>query len=227
MKRYFLVISFLLLSFFSVGFVFGDTWQEPVVEVLDLDIDGSPAVFVNATKDFDYIMRVIFLLEFTDNQYNVDNFAGESSPLTNGINILFNEKSLLDNNNLTSLGSFMLPAYDVTILSDETGSTHILSSRLTFAKYAPSGLRMSALRPLAFHVQDDMTVLSSIVQFTVTLEGYKWVSDAVDSGDSNFFYNPVKVLTGIFISWYPVFLIVVGLGVTVLLAKLVYDRIRF
>lgn len=70
MRKYFLpgvILSLLLLVIFPISSsnAFDDldvATTIPIIESVDLNIDGDPAVTVSLTKDFDYILRLIFEL---------------------------------------------------------------------------------------------------------------------------------------------------------------------
>jgi hypothetical protein len=102
MKKYFLLVL-IVITISSTTSISQQIIKEPVIEVLDLNVDGTSGVFVNISKNFDYIQRIIFHLDFVDNTFDWNVFAGESSALTNGINLYLIIKILPKMMNLGTL----------------------------------------------------------------------------------------------------------------------------
>ena len=156
----------------------------PVVEVLDLNVSGNltnPNI-VSAVYDYTIITRVIWDLVFTTNTLDIDNFADDSA-LTNGVNVLYQDISLLDNSNITTNHDFAHATYDVNILSDEKNpKTRALSSRWSFDKFVGcecGGLLMDNDQTFSIYIQDDITALTTISEYQITIEGYKVLYFAV------------------------------------------------
>lgn len=159
----------------------GKVIYEPVVEVLDLAQNGTllAPYIVNLTEDFLIVQRLIWHLHFTTNTIDFDNF-GDDTPLTNGINVLYNGISLLGNVNITANSHFAHDSYDLTILSDDKNpKDNMLISRLSFSKFTDEGLYINNARQLQFYIQDDMTsgTLTSISMFNVTVQGFKRINN--------------------------------------------------
>ena len=148
--------------------------QIPVVETIDLFIDGSTPVRINLTKDFDYVMRLIFELEYDDPSFIGTEFA-ENGPLVNGICICVYNSPLLDFN-ITINDHFARVAYDTTVFHDDKDpkNTHIFS-RFSFFKFSPPfGLSYTNNDSLFFIVQDDMTNATyDITHFEIQVEGFR------------------------------------------------------
>lgn len=176
---------------------------EPVVEVLDLAQNGTLATpyIVNLTKSFLFVQRMIWHLHFATNTIDFNNF-GDEGALANGINVLYNGISLLDNVNITSNGHFAHESYDLTIFSDgKNPKGNMLTSRLTFTRFSPSGLYINNERALQFYIQDDMTGLTSISQINVTIQGLKRVNNDLIEPIDLFYPNVINpiVITDLYI----------------------------
>jgi len=174
----------------------------PIVEVLDLKIDGSASggVFVNTTKEFLVISRVIWNLEFKDQSVDFTGF-GSGNALTNGINVYYNDVSLLDNANISKNDDFGHGSYDISIHSDDQGANkdNILLSRWSFSKFVESstiaGLIRTSEKRLAFHIQDDLLSSSAFIELTVTIEGYKRIDDNVIQSFDTYYPGVINPIT--------------------------------
>lgn len=180
MKKLIIIGSLLLIVFPIVGangqnqIPDGIVFLDPVIEILDLNIDGTGGVFVNISKDFDYIMRLVYNLDFIDNSLDFDVFAGEAAPLTNGLLMFYNDISFLNGSGIKSNDDFGNIGYDVSVLSDEKNPKgRTILGRLSFFKFIVGGLLINDQRTLAFKVQDNMSALTSIDELSVAIEGYK------------------------------------------------------
>jgi len=172
------------------------TIYEPVVEVLDLAQNGTLATpyIVNLTEDFLLVQRIIWHLHFATNTIDFDKF-GDDTALTNGINLLYNGISLLNNVNITSNSHFAHESFDIQILSDDKNpKNNMLSSRLTFTKFVTDGLYINNKRSLQFYIQDDMTsgTLTSISKFNVTVMGLKRINNDLIAPMDLFYPNVIN-----------------------------------
>ncbi|HDZ16661.1 hypothetical protein LCGC14_1068320 [marine sediment metagenome] len=180
MKKLIIIGSLLLIVFPIVGangqnqIPDGTVFRDPVIEIIDLNIDGTGGVFVNVSQDFDYIMRLVYNLDFIDNSLDFDVFAGEAAPLTNGLLMFYNDIPFLNGSGLKSNDDFGNIGYDLSVLSDEKNPKgRTILGRLSFFKFIVGGLLINDQRTLAFKVQDNMSALTSIDEFSVAVEGYK------------------------------------------------------
>jgi hypothetical protein len=172
--------------------------HEPVVEVLDLIIDGSGAggVFVNISKSFDFITQVIWSLDFDTNTLTMSNFADDTN-LTNGINVYYNDVSLIDNINITANAHFGHNAYDLSIIPSENNpKERLLNARWGFDRFSPDtgGLLINTQRTLSVHIQDDLTALTSITLFQIIINGYSKTVDSYFNLLPEFFPNAINMI---------------------------------
>lgn len=171
----------LALIFFSflipVIDVSGDTElkQIPVVETLDLLVNGSTPIRFNLSKDFDFVVVVIFHLDYDDPNYIPSEFA-EAGPLPNGIFICVENTALLDfnitdNEGLTNLG------FETTIFQDDKvpKATHVFT-RFSFQRILPPfGLSYTSNDSFFITIQDDLTVAAlDILEFEVHIAGFRF-----------------------------------------------------
>jgi hypothetical protein len=154
---------------------------KPVWEVLDLAINGSGAggVLVQPTKSVYLWTRCIWHMEFDDDAIQWDVFAGESSALTNGIQMQFYGENALDDPIVVN-ADFFKYGYDVNTQADtRSPKANILSGRWTFSKSTPRGVveRSSAGHDIGFLIQDDMrpATLTTVSTLQVTLQGWQFV----------------------------------------------------
>lgn len=167
---------------------------EPIVEVLNLAQNGTLATpyIVNLTKDFLLIQRIIWHLHFSTNTIDFDKF-GDETALTNGVNLIYNEISLLDNVNLTANSDFAHESYDLTIFSDgKNPKGNMLTSRLTFTKFTTNGLYINNERALQFYIQDDLSSMTSVSNFNVTVQGLKRVNNNLIESIDKFYPNVIN-----------------------------------
>ncbi|MHA2220217.1 MAG: hypothetical protein ACXACY_30420, partial [Candidatus Hodarchaeales archaeon] len=174
-------------------------FYEPIVEVLDLVINGSASggVFVNISKNFEYVTEIIWSLDFDTNTLTMSDFAADS-PLTNGINLYYNDVSLIDNANITTNAIFGHNAYDLSIIPSENNpKERLLNARWAFEKFSPTtgGLLINDDRTLSVHIQDDLTTLTSITLFQIIIDGYSITVDSYFNLANDYFYpNVINVI---------------------------------
>ncbi len=153
----------------------GDSAAVIKIEVLDLDIDGDPAVNVGVpAATFDYITRVILNLRFADAAVEWAVFAAEATALTNGFFMYYDSVPLFSASPIVDNGDFFNIGYDVDLVADAAGTPNqVLSARWSFDKMSPHGLAMWDGETFGFTLQDDMTTLASIDSFEVFVEGWQ------------------------------------------------------
>lgn len=203
MKKYFLliVVGFLLLRGLPSS---STTIELPIVDVLDLKVDGSGAggVNISLTKSFDVISRLITHMEFVDNAVDFNDF-GSGAPLVNGINliIIFSgiEVSFLNGGGaIKANNQFGHVGFDITLLSDDKNPVgRVILSRLSFDKFSPVGIdnRTGLLTGFFVQVQDDLTDANT-THLEVSVEGYQILrTNYFDSIDEFFYPNQVFIVT--------------------------------
>lgn len=162
-----------------------DLIQVPVIEEMDLLIDGSatPQVFT-PNASFLYLYRVVWVLSFVDNAVDFDGW-GIGAALTNGTAMLYDSVSLIPDN-ITAVHEFAHVAYDLNWFQDERVPTgNYFTSRFTFSNFVPHGLLIPG-HLFEVVVQDDQTdVAYAIDIFEVYLEGYQLEFDAPALGGPN------------------------------------------
>ncbi|MHA2010529.1 MAG: hypothetical protein ACW980_24715 [Promethearchaeota archaeon] len=195
MKKYIFLILLVLTATSTSTSTSQQFIHEPLVEILDLDVDGSTAVFVNISKGFDFVKRIIWNLDFATNAFETGKFADDTA-LTNGINIYYNDVSILDDDNITNNAKFSHTSYDIAIItSDKNPKERLLVSRWSFDKFTPEGLKINSDRTLAFHIQDNISALASVDVFQVTIEGYSKTVDSYFNLANDYFYpNVINVI---------------------------------
>lgn len=173
------LIGILLFSFFPIVHIQAQKGTEelivPIVEVVDLLFNGTTPRFCNITRDFQWISRMIWALDFVSNQLLFTNFAGGSG-LTNGVDVFSNGTSFLGDGEITMNHEFAHTSFDLIVLSDEAGTKNrILLARWSFNKFVPpNGIRHIDNASLQFLIQDDLTAVGlAITDFTVTIEGFR------------------------------------------------------
>lgn len=202
MKKYFLLLT---VGLFLLGSLpaSGTTIEVPIVDVLDLKVDGSGAggTNVSVTKNFDVISRLIAHMEFVDNSVDFNDF-GSGSPLVNGINLIVvfsgTESSFLDGGEaIKANNQFGHAGYDITLLSDDKNPVgRVILSRLSFDKFSPVGFdnRTGLLTGFFFQVQDDLTDANT-THLEVSVEGYQIIrTNYFDSIDDYFYPNQVFII---------------------------------
>lgn len=190
MKKILLVM---LLVFFIIPVTYGSATTElkqiPVVETLDLKVDGTTPVRFNLSKDFDFVVVIVIHLDYDDPNYVPSEFA-EGPALTNGIFICVENTALLDfnitdNEGMTNLG------YETTIFQDDKvpKATHVFT-RFTFQRILPPfGLAYTSNDSFFITIQDDMTAANlDIDEFEVHVAGFRYETVVLaESSTSDFF----------------------------------------
>lgn len=172
-------MGILLFSFFPIVQSQAQKGTEelliPIVEVIDLLFNGTTPRLCNITRNFQWISRMVWTLDFVSNQLLFTNFAGGSG-LTNGVDVLSNGSSFLGDGAITMNHEFAHTSFDLIVLSDEAGTKNrILLARWSFFKFVPpNGIRHVDNTSLQFLIQDDLTAAGlAISEFTVTIEGFR------------------------------------------------------
>lgn len=154
--------------------------QGPIMdyEVLDLKIDGDPAVDVLTTASmFDVITRVTMVLRWADASVDFTKIANEAAALTNGFFIQYSGEGFLGATNvIKDNGDFYNIGYDTILNADGVATPNqILTARWNFAgRILPWGIKMWDGETFGFRVQDDMSVLATIVTLEAIVEGYRF-----------------------------------------------------
>jgi hypothetical protein len=143
----------------------------PAIQVLNLDVDGDPSVFVGVTPaNFDVITRVILVMRFAGASVLWSNIANDTA-LTNGFQLSYDGSAfgpLIKDN-----GDFFDVGYDVNLNSDGAGTpNHVLAARWTFEKFTPHGLALWDGQTFGFDVNDDMTAKTTITSLEAIVEGW-------------------------------------------------------
>jgi len=145
----------------------------PVWEILDLDVDGSTPTIVPAQKSYTYIERIIWLLYFSATSLDWEKFANDTA-LTNGLSVMYNGENISSDHTIGSNEDFHIWGYDVAVQSDDISpKNRVLTARWTFSKSIPHGLGMWYGQQFGIRVADDMTALTSIIEFHVAIQGWK------------------------------------------------------
>lgn len=209
MKRQLLVIPLLILF---IPVLPANAVLQPVIEELDLFVDGSiNPVHINQTGDYTFITRILFSLHWRSNAINHDDFGLIVAGLVNGTSISY-DKQLLTGP-MTNIHDFAHVAFDSAIVTDDKNpKDNHLTSRLSFFKFIPEGLRMGNNRNLTFTVEDDMTAAGDL--FVVIIEGYK----TADTGNPpvNAVWSPVNILN----FWVTSAMPVAAMGIFTLVAAI-------
>lgn len=182
MKRLFITVLCLSVLFVPIQLQAFDDLDGrttvPIVEEVDLKLDGSiTQQVVNFSADFDYIMRLIFHLDFQDAAFLMSEF-GKGTALTNGTQI-FSEGSDLLGFNITKNEDFFRFAYDTQVIEDDAApkAVHIYS-RFSFFKFSPNGLRYSSVLSLQLKINDDLTAAGlGLADFAVVAEGFSFETE--------------------------------------------------
>lgn len=152
----------------------------PLVETLDLQLDGSVTpILVPVTREFDYVLRIIFHLEYDDPLY-IGTLWGEGAALANGTAIII-ENVLLIDFNITQNRHLSHLAFDSNVIHDEgTPKFTRIYTKISFGEFCPNGIRIATNESLYFIVQDDMTAAANdVTDFTVIVEGFQIEREAV------------------------------------------------
>ena len=152
----------------------GTSASLPVMETLDLLVDGVPTVTVPAAGDYTYIARVIITLRFDTSTLTWTEFADETA-LTNGWYMRYNGIDLGVGAPIKNNGDLFRYGYDVNIESDAVATPNkVVSARWSFNKWTPHGLGMFYSDDVfEFVVQDDMTALTTVDELSATVQGWK------------------------------------------------------
>lgn len=166
-------ISIFFGLFLSTSMVFGGEVYSPVVEKIDLLVDGSiTPITKNLTTTFDYITHITIELDYDDPVWIGTEF-GESTALVNGTQILYKGTSLLGEN-IKKNDHFIGYFEDTDIFQDDKSPawTHTYA-KINCKSFFGQNLQISALTDLQFIVNDNITAVAiDIQEFEVYISGY-------------------------------------------------------
>lgn len=214
-------------------------YRKPITETLDLHVDGSISPYlVNLTKTYDYISRVIWELDFTDNTLDFGEFAG-STALTNGTVLLYDGIGL--NDPIKSIEDFAHHSYDLRVDTDDLSPEgRYVSCRFSFWKVVPPyGLKMKDGHTFQVEINDNISAIDC--DFELHIQGFKDINIEPEISqdwlqDMFIFDNPVKLVVAPFLlplalifTWEPT-LFLVGLGlafIELLILRGIYVRLKY
>lgn len=192
------------MGFFLLGSLPGSSTriELPIVDVLELKVDGSGAGGVNVSlvKSFDVISRLVTHMEFLDNAIDFTGF-GSGAALANGIRLIINfsntETSFLNGDTIQSNNQLGHVGFDIIRLADDRNPKgQVILSRLSFDKFSPVGIdnRTGLLSEFFIQVQDDLTDANT-THLEVSVEGYQILrTNYFDSIDDYFYPNQVFII---------------------------------
>jgi len=147
-------------------------YNQPVTEELNLLINGTGGVWVNVSKQFDYILAMTIHLEFTSSTLAFDEF-GSDAALTNGFAYYYNNINLLDNDFIQANHELGHQDGNLEIFSDSTAPKHYsFYDNILFTTWVSDGLEMLNNKSFGFLIQDDMPTETSVEILIATIRGY-------------------------------------------------------
>lgn len=176
-----ILIMTIILPFASAAApdTFASTKQIPKAEIIDLIIDGSiNPVRKNITKDFDFITKLHFELDYESATWIPTNFAA-SAPLTNGTSTIAGSTPLFDGNFTQNDKVYLVSDVAVVLQDDKAPKlTHVYGLINLFEMIPPCGLAYETDDSLYFVVRDNLTDTDyKIEEFQVVVMGFKWEDD--------------------------------------------------
>lgn len=176
-----------------------DKQQIPVVEELDLLVDGTTPQNVSVSEDFSYISRIIWDLHWSGNELDFDNF-GDDVALTVGIAKYYDGVSLFSN--ITDIHGFSHSGFELRIDRDDKNpkNNHLVATN-SFAKYIyPYGLPMRN-HELDFIISDNITLATrNIDHFQVIVEGFIFDDTTGTPTKTPNFFSEIQNFAMIFLS---------------------------
>ena len=147
--------------------------MEPVMDELDLAVDGSTPVEVALNKHFTYISRVRFVLGFTDAACEYTEFLAGGA-LANGFVVKFDGEAfsptITTKAEMAKLGKFYVSPKD----EDAATESYVFEAILDFTAYMPMGVYMydstNSYRAFTVRIQDDLS--SGTDFFVAIVEGW-------------------------------------------------------
>lgn len=183
LKNWFLVSLILSLIIFSsvasaiiVEENFVQRKQAPQAEIIDLILDGSiNPVRKNLTKDYDFITKLHFELDYEQTDWIPSDFAA-SDALENGTATISENGALFDGNFTQNDKVYLASDIAIVVQDDKTPKvTHIYGLINLFEIMPIYGLAYTTIDSLYFLVQDNLTAPAyAIVEFQVLVIGFKW-----------------------------------------------------
>ncbi len=151
----------------------------PLSEKLNFDVAGSLAtpIILNASTSFDIISHFIITLTYQSTTFVIGDFADQPA-LTNGLLIKYNNKNLLNNDTIKSNSDLNQYSDAFNRIYDDSSPHYIqLTSEYIFLDLHELIITSSA--NLQFYIQDDITAITSISEFSVFIKGYEYTTYAV------------------------------------------------
>lgn len=191
--------------------------QAPQAEIIDLILDGSiNPVRKNLTKDYDFITKLHFELDYEQTDWIPSDFAA-SDALENGTATISENGALFDGNFTQNDKVYFAADIAIVVQDDKTPKvTHIYGLINLFEIMPIYGLAYTTIDSLYFIVQDNLTAPAyAIVEFQVLVIGFKW-DDTKEASSSP--PNPFETLN----TWALWFMANWGLWLLVIVALAVF-----
>ena len=160
----------------------------PVVELLELEVDGTGGVLVPALEKYTYITRVVLTYRYlAAGGHKCSKFA-DDGPLDNGFFMVYRGNHLGSEHPIVANKNLHLYGYDVHFTEHqllgpggymewwELGdslSMMVCSSRWKFMDWMPQGLPMWDEQDyFGIKINDDMTAIESLREFKAIILGW-------------------------------------------------------
>ena len=224
MKKLLLVlILFLFIIPITSGSSTTEPQQVPVIETIDLFVDGSTPIRFNLSKDFDFVVTIVFHLDYDDPNFIPSEFA-EGPALTNGVFFGIENGPLVDFNITTNEGLTNI-GVDTTIFQDDKvpKATHIFT-RFNFQRILPPfGLAYTSNDSFYIIIQDNLTAAAlDIERFVVHVAGFRFDEIILaESFTDEFFYIDFLNNLALYLAQY--WIVILGVSaIIIILIKILF-----
>ena len=184
--RHLTIILMVLILCPSITIITAETprKQLPRIETVDLLVDGSiTPVRKNLTKNYDFVTKIHFELDYVQNQWIPSDFAA-SDPLENGTATISGNDLLFGSGNFTENDKVYYVSDSTAFIQDDKTPkvTHIYGIINLFEIMPIYGLAITSIDSLYFLVQDNLTAaVYAITEFQVLIQGFQWDTTKIDS----------------------------------------------
>ena len=192
-----LIMLFLLVPSRAFLATDGNVYTIHKIYTANLDQAGSLASPYEVDvpyQNFTHVSKFILDVSFSTVSFNIEQFGGDAA-LTNGLYVTYANQSLIFNtviDNFTTNSDLHSWSDSYDMISDQHSPVdYQIKAIFTF----PEGLDITPTKTLSFFVQDNITALTTITAFSVTVHGYQQVVNSYFVFGETFFYqNAINAL---------------------------------
>jgi hypothetical protein len=215
----FLIIS--NLFYFTSDYSNADeTTEYPVFENINWKVDGSVTpVHLNVTESFTFIKKILIHLSWTDNTWDINEFAGETA-LSNGVNIHIDGDQLFPHNITTNIdfGHFTDDGDVELKVDDKNPKSNSICASISLTRFMTTGVYINGISTFGIVVFDNITNVANLDDAHADISGFYDSEYLVEEGEATTIgetKNQFNIVDALMHDWLDelIILVLFGLGI--------------